>query len=146
MRVPITNFSALLETDYDYIILSLMDRYTMNAGKDNLLGGEFEVIKEIVETITESGLSYMVMSDAAQVFVTRNAVDSIAKHFPLIVLPSYMRQCADLDKNSSRKETKAKSSLTSAATPVDQLMDTKIFFQLMVEHKNLKTVVEKSIK
>ena len=146
MRVPITNFSALLETDYDYIILSLMDRYTMNAGKDSLLGGEFEVIKEIVETITESGLSYMVMAVAAQVFITRNIVDNIAKHFPLIVLPSYMRQCADLDKYSSSKENKAKSLLTSAATPVGQLMATKIFVQFIVEHKNLKTMVEKSIK
>lgn len=111
------------------IILSLMDKYTMNE-----------------ETITEPGLSYMVMAVAAQVFITRNIVDTIAKHFPLIVLPSYMRQCADLDKYSSSKENKAKSSLTSAATPVGQLMATKIFVQFIVEHKTLKTMVEKSIK
>jgi len=82
------------------IILSLMDRYTMN-----------------MEIITESGLSYMVMADAAQVFVTCNIVDNIAKHFPLIVLPSYMRQCAAAAAAARRTRPAPPPLLTSSWPP-----------------------------
>jgi len=149
LRFPITNISALLEPDYDNTINTLVDKNIITPviaqidlplATNRCVAANKYTIN--VETITGSGLSYMVMANAAQVFVTCNIVDNIAKHFPLIVFPSYMTQCADLDKNSSSKENKAKPLLTNAATPVDQLMATKIFVQFMVEHKNPKTVVE----
>merc|ERR1712029_608531 len=85
-----------------------------------------------------------IMDDAAQVFLKSKIMDNIAKYFSLIVFTSYMRQCADLAKNSGSEEDKAKNSLASGktATPGDQLKITKTFVQYMEEHKNLRTMVE----
>merc|ERR1712223_2170092 len=101
-------------------------------------------IKQLRENIAESKLSYEIMDDAAQVFLKSKIMDNIAKYFSLIVFTSYMRQCADLAKNSGSEEDKAKYSLTSGktATPGDQLKITKTFVQYMEEHKNLRTMVE----
>merc|ERR1711902_267396 len=101
-------------------------------------------IKQLRENIAESKLSYEIMDDAAQVFLKSKIMDNIAKYFSLIVFTSYMRQCADLAKNSGSEEDKAKYSLPSgkAATPGDQLKITKTFVQYMEEHKNLRTMVE----
>merc|ERR1712072_1002344 len=101
-------------------------------------------IKQLRENIAESKLSYEIMDDAAQVFLKSKIMDNIAKYFSLIVFTSYMRQCADLAKNSGSEEDKAKYSLASGktATPGDQLKITKTFVQYMEEHKNLRTMVE----
>merc|ERR1711899_336051 len=101
-------------------------------------------IKQLRENIAESKLSYEIMDDAAQVFLKSKIMDNIHKYFSLIVFTSYMRQCADLAKNSGSEEDKAKYSLTSGktATPGDQLKITKTFVQYMEEHKNLRTMVE----
>merc|ERR1711911_7837 len=99
---------------------------------------------QLRENIAESKLSYEIMDDAAQVFLKSKIMDNIAKYFSLIVFTSYMRQCADLAKNSSSDEDKAKYQLTSGktATPGDQLKIAKTFVQYMEEHKNLRTMVE----
>merc|ERR1712077_184246 len=101
-------------------------------------------IKQLRENIAESKLSYEIMDDAAQVFLKSKIMDNIAKYFSLIVFTSYMRQCADLAKNSGSEEDKAKYSLASGktATPGDQLKVGKTFVQYMEEHKNLRTMVE----
>merc|ERR1712117_663086 len=101
-------------------------------------------IKQLRENIAESKLSYEIMDDAAQVFLKSKIMDNIHKYFYLIAFTSYMRQCADLAKNSGSEEDKAKYSLASGktATPGDQLKITKTFVQYMEEHKNLRTMVE----
>merc|ERR1712095_47451 len=101
-------------------------------------------IKQLRENIAESKLSYEIMDDAAQVFLKSKIMDNIAKYFSLIVFTSYMRQCAELAKNSSSDEDKAKYQLASGktATPGDQLKIAKTFVQYMEEHKNLRTMVE----
>merc|ERR1712010_291100 len=101
-------------------------------------------IKQLRENIAESKLSYEIMDDAAQVFLKSKIMDNIAKYFSLIVFTSYMRQAADLAKNSASDEDKAKYTLASGktATPGDQLKITKTFVQYMEEHKNLRTMVE----
>merc|ERR1712137_447369 len=101
-------------------------------------------IKQLRENIAESKLSYEIMDDAAQVFLKSKIMDNIAKYFSLIVFTAYMRQCADLAKNSSSDEDKAKYQLASGktATPGDQLKIAKTFVQYMEEHKTLRTMVE----
>merc|ERR1712172_228202 len=101
-------------------------------------------IKQLRENIAESKLSYEIMDDAAQVFLKSKIMDNIAKYFSLIVFTSYMRQAADLAKNSASEEDKAKYTLASGktATPGDQLKITKTFVQYMEEHKDLRTMVE----
>merc|ERR1719464_91914 len=101
-------------------------------------------IKQLRENIAESKLSYEIMDDAAQVFLKSKIMDNIHKYFYLIVFTAYMRQAADLAKNSASEEDKAKYTLASGktATPGDQLKITKTFVQYMEEHKDLRTMVE----
>merc|ERR1712244_87122 len=101
-------------------------------------------IKQLRENIAESKLSYEIMDDAAQVFLKSKIMDNIAKYFSLIVFTSYMRQCADLAKNSGSEEDKAKYSLASGktATPGDQLKINKTFVQFMEEHKGLRAMID----
>merc|ERR1712223_1895698 len=101
-------------------------------------------IKQLRENIAESKLSYEIMDDAAQVFLKSKIMDNIAKYFSLIVFTSYMRQAADVARNSLSDEEKNKNALTSGktATPGDQLKITKTFVQYMEEKKNLRNMVE----
>merc|ERR1712141_300946 len=114
--------------------------YTMDAGKDPLFHGEFEVVKELVatlkdgvaaknecdkvidkngtpktggtgikqlrENIAESKLSYEIMDDAAQAFLKMKIMDNIHKYYYLIVYTAYIRQAADLARNSVSEEKK----------------------------------------
>merc|ERR1712184_80152 len=151
------SFEGLVETvpGMDLNLLK-MDRYAMDMKKDALFRGEFEVIKELVsilpdgeaakrecdkvidkngpaktggtgikqlrENIAESKLSYEIMDD-------------IHKYFYLIVFTAYMRQAADLARNSLSDEDKAKNALSGgkAAIPGDQLKINKTFVQFMEE-------------
>ena len=101
-------------------------------------------IKQLRENIAESKLSYEIMDDAAQVFLKSKIMDNIAKYFSLIVFTSYMRQAADLARNSTSEEDKAKNGLGGGKTaiPGDQLKVGKTFVQYMEEHKNLRSMVE----
>merc|ERR1712203_1087342 len=100
--------------------------------------------KQLRENIAESKLSYEIMDDAAQVFLKSKIMDNIAKYFSLIVFTSYMRQAADLARNSTSEEDKAKNGLGGGKTaiPGDQLKVGKTFVQYMEEHKNLRSMVE----
>merc|ERR1712001_325868 len=97
-----------------------------------------------MENIAESKLSYEIMDDAAQVFLESKIMDNIAKYFSLIVFTSYMRQAADLARNSTSEEDKAKNGLGGGKTaiPGDQLKVGKTFVQYMEEHTNLRSMVE----
>merc|ERR1712026_648578 len=101
-------------------------------------------IKQLRENIAESKLSYEIMDDAAQVFFKSKIMDNIAKYFSLIVFTSYMRQAADLARNSLSDEEKNKNALSGGKTaiPGDQLKITKTFVQYMEEKNNLRNMVE----
>merc|ERR1712152_68838 len=101
-------------------------------------------IKQLRENIAESKLSYEIMDDAAQVFLKSKIMDNIAKYFSLIAFTAYMRQAADLARNSLSDEEKNKNALSGGKTaiPGDQLKITKTFVQYMEEKNNLRNMVE----
>merc|ERR1711874_964181 len=101
-------------------------------------------IKQLRENIAESKLSYEIMDDAAQVFLKSKIMDNIHKYFYLIVFTAYMRQAADLARNSLSDEDKAKNALSGgkAAIPGDQLKISKTFVQFMEEHKGLRGMID----
>merc|ERR1712004_661621 len=101
-------------------------------------------IKQLRENIAESKLSYEIMDDAAQVFLKSKIMDNIHKYFYLIVFTAYMRQAADLARNSLSDEDKAKNALSGgkAAIPGDQLKINKTFVQFMEEHKGLRAMID----
>merc|ERR1712183_855019 len=101
-------------------------------------------IKQLRENIAESKLSYEIMDDAAQVFLKSKIMDNIHKYFFLIVFTAYMRQAADLARNSLSDEDKAKNALSGgkAAIPGDQLKISKTFVQFMEEHTALRGMID----
>merc|ERR1712117_662134 len=101
-------------------------------------------IKQLRENIAESKLSYEIMDDAAQVFLKSKIMDNIAKYFYLIAFTSYMRQAAELARNSISDEEKAKNALSGGKTaiPGDQLKITKTFVQYMEEHSKLRAMCD----
>merc|ERR1712117_951484 len=101
-------------------------------------------IKQLRENIAESKLSYEIMDDAAQAFLKSKIMDNIAKYFYLIAFTSYMRQAAELARNSISDEEKAKNALSGGKTaiPGDQLKITKTFVQYMEEHSKLRAMCD----
>merc|ERR1712152_82146 len=101
-------------------------------------------IKQLRENIAESKLSYEIMDDAAQVFLKSKIMDNIHKYFYLIVFTAYMRQTADLARNSLSDEDKSKNALSGgkAAIPGDQLKINKTFVQFMEEKAGLRKMIE----
>merc|ERR1711988_1468862 len=101
-------------------------------------------IKQLRENIAESKLSYEIMDDAAQVFLKSKIMDNIHKYFNLIVFTAYMRQAADLARNSLSDEDKSKNALSGgkAAIPGDQLKINKTFVQFMEEKAGLRKMIE----
>merc|ERR1719356_234780 len=73
-------------------------------------------IKQLKENIAESKLSYEIMDDAAQVFLKSKIMDNIHKYYFLIAFTAYMREAANLARNSTSDEDKAKFGLTSGKT------------------------------
>merc|ERR1712038_582677 len=101
-------------------------------------------IKQLRENIAESKLSYEIMDDAAQVFLKSKIMDNIAKYFSLIVFTAYMRQAAELARNSLSDEEKSKNALSGGKTaiPGDQLKMKKTFVQFMEEHGSLRKMID----
>merc|ERR1712071_425314 len=64
-------------------------------------------IKQLRENIAESKLSYEIMDDAAQAFLKTKIMDNIQKYFYLIVFAGYIREAADLARNSVSEDQKA---------------------------------------
>merc|ERR1711997_1063572 len=101
-------------------------------------------IKQLRENIAESKLSYEIMDDAAQVFLKSKIMDNIHKYFYLICFTAYLREAANLARNSLSDEEKAKNALSGgkAAIPGDQLKMKKTFVQFMEEHGSLRKMID----
>merc|ERR1712244_126302 len=173
------SFEGLVETVPGVNLdLLKMDRYNMDSKKDPLFRGEFEVVKELVNTlkdgvaaknecdkvidkngtpktggtgikqlrenIAESKLSYEIMDDAAQAFLKTKILDNIHKYFYLIVFTGYIRQAADLARESCTDEQKAALTLSGGrcAIPGDQLKLGKTFVAFCEEHSDLRGLID----
>merc|ERR1712165_257659 len=101
-------------------------------------------IKQLRENIAESKLSYEIMDDAAQAFLKMKIMDNIHKYFYLIVFTSYMREAADLARESCPEEVKKELTLSGGrcAIPGNQLKLNKTFVQYCTDNANLNTMCE----
>merc|ERR1712183_788851 len=101
-------------------------------------------IKQLRENIAESKLSYEIMDDAAQAFLKMKIMDNIHKYFYLIVFTAYMREAADLARESCTDEQKAALTLSGGrcAIPADQLKLAKSFVQFCEENKFVRDLIE----
>jgi len=101
-------------------------------------------IKQLRENIAESKLSYEIMDDAAQAFLKVKIMDNIHKYFYLIAFTAYMREAAQIAKNSCPEELKASNTLTGGKVtiPGDQLKLPKTFVQFMEENKTLREIID----
>merc|ERR1711892_941445 len=101
-------------------------------------------IKQLRENIAESKLSYEIMDDAAQAFPKMKIMDNIHKYFYLIVFTGYIRQAADLARESVSDEQKAALTLSGGrcAIPGDQLKLAKTFVAYCDENKAIRDLIE----
>jgi len=101
-------------------------------------------IKQLRENIAESKLSYEIMDDAAQAFLKVKIMDNIHKYYYLIVFTAYMREAADLARNSVAEDKKADLTLTSGkcAIPGNQLKLARTFAAFMEENASLRDLIE----
>merc|ERR1711874_96068 len=92
-------------------------------------------IKQLRENIAESKLSYEIMDDAAQAFLKMKIMDNIHKYFYLIVFTAYMRQAADLARESCPEDKKKDLTLSGGrcAIPGNELKLPKSFAAFMEE-------------
>jgi len=172
------SFEGLVETVPGVNLdLLKMDRYTMDSKKDALFRGEFEVVKQLVNTlkdgaaaknecdkvidkngtpktggtgikqlrenIAESKLSYEIMDDAAQAFLKMKIMDNIHKYFYLIVFTAYMREAADLARESCPEEVKKELTLSGGrcAIPGNQLKLNKTFLQFCEDNVTIREMI-----
>merc|ERR1712223_1081860 len=101
-------------------------------------------IKQLRENIAESKLSYEIMDDAAQAFLKTKIMDNIHKYFYLIVFTAYMRQAADLARESCPEEKKKDLTLSGGrcAIPGNELKLPKSFAAFCEENKDVRDMVE----
>merc|ERR1712079_304234 len=101
-------------------------------------------IKQLRENTAESKLSYEIMDDAAQAFLKMKIMDNIHKYFYLIVFTAYMREAADLARESCSEDAKKELTLSGGrcAIPGNQLKLTKTFAQFAADNANPKTMVD----
>merc|ERR1712227_613904 len=130
------------------------DRYVMDATKDALFRGEFEVVKQLVSTLNDgagaknnadSKLSYEIMDDAAQAFLKSKIMDNIHKYFYLIVFAGYMRECAAAAREAVEADKKAAVALPASgkcSIPATDLKIGKTFVQFMEENSSLRTLID----
>merc|ERR1711887_450570 len=233
MRVPVCNYAAPLETDFDIICQTLvgsaintpiivndqvglsrattgsaiaclfkefqisasfeglvetvagvnpslldMSKYTMDPSKDPLFRGEFPVvlalleklkggkeaknecdkvidkngtpktggngIKQLRENIAESKLSYEIMDDSAQAFLKGKIMDNIHKYYYLIVFTAYLREAAEIARNTLSDEQKASLTIKEGkfAIPATDLKLTKPFVSFVDENSELRGLID----
>merc|ERR1712149_102096 len=101
-------------------------------------------IKQLRENIAESKLSYEIMDDAAQAFMKTKIMDNIHKYFYLILFTAYMREAADLARESCADDQKASFTITGGkcAIPADQLKVAKSFQTFMADQPKLRTLID----
>merc|ERR1712186_26662 len=101
-------------------------------------------IKQLRENIAESKLSYEIMDDAAQAFLKMKIMDNIAKYFYLIVFTAYMRQAADLARESCPDDKKKDLTLSGGrcAIPGNELKLPKSFAAFCEENSSVRDMIE----
>merc|ERR1711913_179503 len=101
-------------------------------------------IKQLRENIAESKLSYEIMDYAAQAFLKMKIMDNIHKYFYLIVFTAYMRQAADLARESCPEDKKKDLTLSGGrcAIPGDQLKLAKTFVAYCEENKTIRDLID----
>merc|ERR1712193_83874 len=101
-------------------------------------------IKQLRENIAESKLSYEIMDDAAQAFLKSKIMDNIVKYAYLIVFTAYMREAADLARNSVSEEKKAELTLSGGrcAIPGNELKVSKKFVAFVDETPKIREIIE----
>merc|ERR1712228_273567 len=101
-------------------------------------------IKQLRENIAESKLSYEIMDDAAQAFLKSKIMDNIAKYYYLIVFAGYMREAADLARESCADDQKANFTIYGGrcAIPANELRIGKTFETFMKDNANLVTLID----
>merc|ERR1712024_187018 len=101
-------------------------------------------IKQLRENIAESMLSYEIMDDAAQAFLKTKIMDNIVKYAYLIVFTAYMREAADLARNSVSEEKKAELTLSGGrcAIPGNELKVSKKFVAFVDETPKIREMIE----
>merc|ERR1711963_791176 len=101
-------------------------------------------IKQLMENIAESKLSYEIMDDAAQAFLKVKIMDNIHKYYYLIVFTAYMREMAEVARTTMTDEQKAALTLPGGKTaiPGNQLKLPKTFAAFMEEHADLRGLID----
>merc|ERR1739844_345291 len=101
-------------------------------------------IKQLRENIAESKLSYEIMDDAAQAFLKTKIMDNIHKYFYLIVFTAYMRQAADLARESCPDDKKKDLTLSGGrcAIPGNELKLPKSFAAFCEENSSVRSMIE----
>merc|ERR1712062_684996 len=101
-------------------------------------------IKQLRENIAESKLSYEIMDDAAQAFLKTKIMDNIHKYFYLIVFTAYMRQAADLARESCPEDKKKDLTLSGGrcAIPGNELKLPKSFAAFCEENKAVRDMID----
>merc|ERR1711981_1242804 len=101
-------------------------------------------IKQLRENIAESKLSYEIMDDAAQAFLKMKIMDNIHKYFYLIVFTGYIRQAADLARESCTDEKKKDLTLSGGrcAIPGNELKLPKSFAAFCDENKTVRDMID----
>merc|ERR1711874_590882 len=101
-------------------------------------------IKQLRENIAESKLSYEIMDDAAQAFLKAKIMDNIHKYFFLIVFSGYMRQAADLARESCPEDKKKDLTLSGGrcAIPGNELKLPKSFAAFCEENSSVRDMIE----
>merc|ERR1712061_629657 len=101
-------------------------------------------IKQLRENIAESKLSYEIMDDAAQAFLKSKIMDNIHKYFYLIVFAGYMRQAADLARESCPDDKKKDLTLSGGrcAIPGNELKLPKSFAAFCEENKTIRDLID----
>merc|ERR1712226_925313 len=101
-------------------------------------------IKQLRENIAESKLSYEIMDDAAQAFLKMKIMDNIHKYLYLIVFTAYMRQAADLARESCPDDKKKDLTLSGGrcAIPGNELKLPKSFAAFCEENSSVRSMIE----
>merc|ERR1712043_68454 len=101
-------------------------------------------IKQLRENIAESKLSYEIMDDAAQAFLKTKIMDNIHKYYYLIVFTAYMRQAADLARESCPEDKKKELTLSGGrcAIPGNELKLPKSFAAFCEENKAVRDMID----
>merc|ERR1712033_105110 len=101
-------------------------------------------IKQLRENIAESKLSYEIMDDAAQAFLKVKIMDNIHKYYYLILFTAYMREAADLARESCADDQKANFTISGGrcAIPAAELKIGKTFQTYMSDNAKLRTLID----